>query len=365
MASRDAQDTAVDRDNSPPSILWAHQIRRENTHLADKMDDLATLVSSTVEAAVAGRNSVEQLHTTAKGLLDDNRSLRERLATLERANTETKLRMENLERDNERLHDVLDVMDRKWTNRIKEEITVLRDMKKDILTEAEEMLELQHTTIDLRFEAVDLRIGAILDIVKAGREKRCQAFQNSPISSPTSCVTRERPPQQLDEDNTTLVPDSMPSAHAILTAAEPAPEYPAEPFKHLHEDTKQTLSTFQQNKRSLVDYLSFAEEARMQLPRREQESIAVEKFLDGLVDKNLKAILEKRIDEKGWTWEILRESCLQISIQQEPEKRNDIVVAFDNRPAEAKQKMRDGKGVKVKRRKRRCISLVPTDESGL
>ncbi|KAJ9294988.1 hypothetical protein DTO271G3_6550 [Paecilomyces variotii] len=363
MASRDSQETAVNRDNgtSPPSILWAHQLRRENTHLADKMDDLAALVSSTVEAAVAGRNSVEQLHTTAKGLLDDNRSLRERIATLERANTEIKLRMENLERDNERLHDVLDVMDRKWTNRIKEEIAVLRDMKKDILTEAEEMLELQHTTIDLRFEAVDLRIGAILDVVKAGREKRCQAFQNSPISSPTSRVTRERPPQGLDEDNISLVPDSMPSAHSILTAAEQAPEYPAEEF----EDTKETLSTFQQNKRSLLDYLSFAEEARMQLPRREQESIAVEKFLSGLEDKNLKAILEERIDDKGWTWQILREACLQIAIQQEPEKRNDIVVALDNRPAEAKQKMRDGKGVKVKRRKRRCISLVPTDESGM
>ncbi|KAL1869494.1 hypothetical protein Plec18167_007792 [Paecilomyces lecythidis] len=364
MASPDSQEKAVDReDNSPLSILWAYQMRRENTHLADKMDDLAALVSSTVEAAVAGRNSVEQLHTTAKGLLDDNRALRERIASLEQKNTDVNLRMENLERDNERLHDVLDVMDRKWANRIKEEIAALQDMKKDVLTDVRDMLELQHSAIDLRFGAIDLRIETILDIVKAGHEKRYQAFQNSPISSPTSCVAQGRLPQDLGEDSTVLVPDSMPSNCSVPIAAEQVLEAVTEPSGFSHKDSE--MSLFQQKKRTLTDYLSSAEEARMQLPRRKQESIAVEMFLTGLTDKDLKAVLEKRMDDKGWTWEFLREACLQISSQQEAEARNDMVVRLDDIPVDAKQETRDGKGARVKRRKRRCISLVPTDESDL
>lgn len=161
MSSPDSQETAVDRDHSPPSILWAHQMRRENTRLADQIDNLTALVASTVDAAVAGKKSVEQLHTTAKDLLDDNRSMRERLTTLERANIAVNLRIENLERDNERLHDVLDAMDRKWTSRIKEEIKVLQDTKKEVLTEVKELLELQQ-------KATDSRIEEILDIVRAG-----------------------------------------------------------------------------------------------------------------------------------------------------------------------------------------------------
>ncbi|GAD99483.1 hypothetical protein ANI_1_3080024 [Paecilomyces variotii No. 5] len=340
MSSPDSQETAVNGDNSPHSILWAYQMRRENTRLADKMDYLATLVSSTVEAAVAGRNSVEQLHTTAKDLLDDNRSLRERIASLERANIDVTVRMENLERDNERLHDVLDVMDRKWANRIKEEIAALQDMKKDVLTEVQEMLALQYSAMDLRFGAIDLRIETILDIVKAGHEKRCQAFQNSPISSPISCAVQARPPQDPGEDTTVLVPYSMPSTYSAPVAAEQAPGAVTEPSRSTHKDLEMS-SIFQQKKRTLVEFLSSAEEARMQLPRREQESIAVEMFLAGLTDKKAKAALEKRMDDKGWTWQFLREACLQISIQQEPETRNEMVVSCDSKPVEMKQKMRD------------------------
>lgn len=132
----------------------------------------------------------------------------------------------------------------------------------------------------------------------------------------------------------------------------------------VHE-AKQVLSTFQQNGRTLVDYLSFAEEARAQLPRCKQEGITVEMFLDGLTDENMKVIVEKRLDDKGWTWDVLRASCQEISIQQEKgseKERKNIVIGVDNTPAELKQRLRDSKGTKIKRRKRRCISLVPTDD---
>jgi len=79
------------------SLLWAHQIRRENVHLMNRIDSLERTLSSTTEAALAAKYRAANLEDLAQSLIGDNQELRDELKSIS-----TRLIV-----DNQKLHDEL------------------------------------------------------------------------------------------------------------------------------------------------------------------------------------------------------------------------------------------------------------------
>lgn len=64
------------------SLLWAHQIRRENVHLINRIDSLERTLSSTTETALAAKHGVANLEALAQSLTADNKELRDELKSI-------------------------------------------------------------------------------------------------------------------------------------------------------------------------------------------------------------------------------------------------------------------------------------------
>lgn len=192
------------------------------------------------------------------------------------------------------------------------------------------------------------------------------------------------------DDPGVVVPDSVPLDESIPPSAQP----PRAPLSELEttdgEDeqpslgflaqdcsreqdilpAKYPLPEFEQNRRSLAEYFSFAEKIWTQLPPRGRGKDVVVSFWRGLADERVRELLEKKLDEDGWTWYVLSEFCRRMTTEHENRSKEELKRAeadeLKRKLDEVKRGTKDGKVTKPKRkRKRRCISLVPTDESDL
>lgn len=89
-------------------------------------------------------------------------------------------------------------------------------------------------------------------------------------------------------------------------------------------------------------------------------------FCQGLTDERVRGLLEKKMDEDGWTWDVLSEFCRGITTEHENDSNMAEAEELKRKLEGLKRASKDGKETKPKRKKkRRCISLVPTDESDL
>lgn len=64
------------------SLLWAHQIRRENVHLINRIDSLERTLSSATETALEAKHGVANLEALAQSLTADNKELRDELKAI-------------------------------------------------------------------------------------------------------------------------------------------------------------------------------------------------------------------------------------------------------------------------------------------
>jgi chromosome segregation ATPase len=71
-------------DPTAPSLLWAHEIRRENIHLTDQLDNTKATLASTVSTINALDQSVTELQAVVQELRTETRRLDNRLGDLER-----------------------------------------------------------------------------------------------------------------------------------------------------------------------------------------------------------------------------------------------------------------------------------------
>lgn len=71
-------------DPTAPSLLWAHEIRRENIHLTDQLDNTKATLASTVSTTNALNQSATELQAVVQELRTETRRLDDRLGDLER-----------------------------------------------------------------------------------------------------------------------------------------------------------------------------------------------------------------------------------------------------------------------------------------
>lgn len=67
------------QNENPASLLWAHEIRRENIHLVDRIEGMGVTLASTAEMAFTLKTSVTELATLVEQLAAENRELRNEL----------------------------------------------------------------------------------------------------------------------------------------------------------------------------------------------------------------------------------------------------------------------------------------------
>lgn len=64
---------------TPASLLWAHEIRRENIHLLNQLDSTRSTLSTTIQTTETLKQSISDLSQVVQELKTENRLLRDEL----------------------------------------------------------------------------------------------------------------------------------------------------------------------------------------------------------------------------------------------------------------------------------------------
>lgn len=159
-----------------------------------------------------------------------------------------------------------------------------------------------------------------------------------------------------------LIPDSMPVDNGIQnTTSKPDRSVRGSSETTLEDaiqedepnpPTRDTylLSMINQDGRTLGDYLSFAEGIRDGLPPRKREGSIVERFLDGLEDGAVRRMLEERLDQAGWGWDVMRD-CFQSFVEQQQQQQQRVQEKSAN--------------CGRTKRKKRCIPIEPASDGSV
>ncbi|RJE26794.1 hypothetical protein PHISCL_00819 [Aspergillus sclerotialis] len=70
-------------DKSAPSLLWAHEIRRENAHLVKELDKAKATLAAAVSATTTAQKSIIELQRAVLELKNENQRLNEKLDQVE------------------------------------------------------------------------------------------------------------------------------------------------------------------------------------------------------------------------------------------------------------------------------------------
>ncbi|TQB69470.1 hypothetical protein MPDQ_001830 [Monascus purpureus] len=372
---------------SPSSLLWAHEIRRENIHLLNQLDATRTSLSSTTQTTQTLKQSVAELTQLVRELGAENRVL----------------------------HDTLDDVQRK--------LALLGDR-----------VESTSTSTVTSLESLGRRVGGLEDEIGVSRG-RISAFERQLRGAVSGDEVREMVGRELrasrvcfgtarkdDENPDVLVPDSVPFTNTNTSTA--TVENPGsiqdrnisvlDSIEGITRETRESqyqdcdttkdekgehgpkeqvemasvrggnsynfeIENLKQRERTLSEYLSFAVEVRRQLPPRKREGVIVEAFVGGLDNLYTRELLEKQMDRDGWSWGVL-ETVLNNIISEQGGR--DVQAISDGIGSNARGETTDSKGstgcrpdghgmandtnLKQRhRKKRRCIPIVPVDEDDL
>lgn len=107
---------------------------------------------------------------------------------------------------------------------------------------------------------------------------------------------------------------------------------------------------FKQDGRSILQYLAFVERERSQLRPNKREGAIVEAFVAGVDHLGTRIVVERALDEGGWTWDMLTKTVWSLA-QAEYHPHPQRLLASEG-----------GQKVKLKSKRRRQIPIVPADE---
>ncbi|KAK2800707.1 hypothetical protein FQN50_008017 [Emmonsiellopsis sp. PD_5] len=408
----------------PTSLLWAHQLRREHTALVSNFDKLEELTSSSTERSEAAIAKLKDEVLGRLGKLEEALGIvqrdvgefgdwkgrvedRERGRDIDRelAGEEEKERveMERVRRDKERddilgsiegLKGAVDelgkergrediVEDIKMLKGVVEEIKRERELEKQREREREEERE--------RLERMELErhISPITSLLPPSAQqpnrssspvqpadlqpsRQIQTRQKFPshfpstISGtptmshlPTSSVTRSSPPRDcsplLVPDSHSLALDFDPSSLSSDLVTAP-PTVANADLKYMVPEMRQGQSEY------LTEYLSRGEEVLAGFPRRE-ESRVVQAFWDGLGDSGVKKVMEQKLDEEGWRWEVVKEVVVNMHESVDGLSKDMPLPQQERDGGDRSLLAHDGAGEKKRKtKKRRMIPLIwPVD----
>ncbi|OOG00154.1 hypothetical protein ASPCADRAFT_127018 [Aspergillus carbonarius ITEM 5010] len=318
-------------DPNAPSLLWAHELRRENIQLINQLDNTRTDLATAIETIDGLKQKIDELIQRTH---DEKNVINDSLQQLE-ARFDTKLgtmreRIEGLESENRRLRIRLDTTEQECSKHAREQY-LMETIRSRVLEEVRTSLE---------------RIPGVL------KRKTSRAGQTCPGSD-------------------VLVPDSMPMESVIAAdrdvlrtlsdttwGSSTQIEESLVGVVNKGQDEESNLDLYtvmKQGGKSLAEYLSAAEGMSPRLRLQNDEEEILEAFVRGLDDLSVQILIEKEMSRVGWTWDAMR-AVLQLVVRPKGspikvDKMADRVIKQDGDHVMRKQ-----------RNMRRFIPIVPADE---
>ncbi|PLB38340.1 uncharacterized protein BDW47DRAFT_125490 [Aspergillus candidus] len=301
-----------------PSLLWAHELRRENIHLINRLDtahaELTSLTSTVAELRRTTAHLAEQITTV------DNRY---------------EARLDGL-RDG-------------FTQRV------------DLLVRRVDVLEgrgeASSESDPISDQDQDKDENTILVPDSFPLDKR-QPDTNQQDSNPNEYNYLSAHPQPTPDPPTpspiTATRTTTTSTVTVTTRDSPSPSSPA-------VSEQPTAMQLQQGSRPLEEYIRFGGSLRAGLKPCKREGEIVGRFVKGLSDEGVRGIVERRMDCVGWVWErmvgVLREVV--------EDRGGSVAVVKESGWAAAAAGEDNGGKEGSRRGKRRRISIVSPDEEDL
>ncbi|KAI9878254.1 MAG: hypothetical protein M1830_001433 [Pleopsidium flavum] len=242
----------MQRPSSPTSLLWAHQLRRENTHLLSRLDALekAFEAERRTHDEEEEKGRVEKVVGVVDEVREEVRGLRERV--------------EVLEGEVERRGKDCDGMDVR--------VGALERREEDLAGVGEDLDrgELRVFLSVALFSFSFLDMGLMDGVVLVSRRP-----------SRATTVVEEMESERVDSEEDVLFAE---------------------------------IDALEQGPRALSEYLESGEDVFLRAPARWERYVA-EAFVAGIAKEGVRAVVEGGLDREGWTWARVSENVKRIADQ--------------------------------------------------
>ncbi|KAE8348306.1 hypothetical protein BDV28DRAFT_152971 [Aspergillus coremiiformis] len=335
---------------TPSSLLWAHEIRRENIHLADEIHKTKAGLTSTVDTINDLKQGIRELgqQVSRAGI-----EVRERSKAIEVKLEERHMallgRIDALETENGRLKRELEDIRRQCTTHATELSYDIESMKSEVMKEMTERLAQKRDA----WRPIDLS---------------SRTHRHADIVEPNLPGSDVLVPDSLPKDDIALMQGRGNSLRS-LSGTTRGPSRSSSVGERFYSSDKRPGNLgqlFKQNARSLGDYWSYALDARIQLPLWIKSGEIAKAFVQGLDDTGTRGLVEKQLMVAGWSWDALAD--IMHNKLDEERKAHAVRLPFQMK-AESEGKTRgaskDNTLVKHKKKKRRVIPIIPADEDDL
>ncbi|KAL4897657.1 hypothetical protein BDV59DRAFT_197933 [Aspergillus ambiguus] len=295
-------------DPVAPSLLWAHQLRREHVHLADQLDLARTDLSATAtiikDLAEKMDNVIRASRETVTCCKEVNQHCTEQMDELHGCVRGFFDRFDALQAENMQLKNRVDLLEKECAARA---------------LESAEQIRILQTTVPLP-ERSDVLV-----------------------------------PDSMPVDESALEPSRMASPHCLSGSTRGSSSQPQlvswgrVPIPRGERIARLVPPILQQNGMSLVGYLNLAEDMG---GAEVWEEDMLESFICGLDDSSTRRLVRSRVGHLGWSWSCLRAVVGELSVGE----------AVARKHGRTEDDMDRQKG---KKRQRRSIPIVPADEADL
>lgn len=401
---------------SPPTaLLWAHQLRRENNALVERIHALEKSVKAAVDGVEGEKRKIgkerEKREKGDKEVVGKLTALIGGVGEVLEGLESWKEEVERREREREEVVEGL----RREIGELKEGIGMCSVMSLLFLLYAfvvavgEERCESNiltflgasrrskrscHRTLTSSGEGMET------SPLVAGTQQRFESIElgdppprECPVPEGQDVIVRDSMATETPSDMSPEIPESQPDDQLLVeTQIRPEREVSGNRHStmdldeacfqasHPQQESREPLSIqLVQGSLSVVEYLQLGEDMRARFPGRRQEGRVVEAFWEGMNDGEVKRGLEEELEKDGWVWGVVREVCGRDTSgriggsNQCKGKVNEVEVAnravVENPPIGLNgfgKEKRSGKEESVvetrKVKKRRFIPVAPVDE---
>ncbi|KAL5360034.1 hypothetical protein BJX96DRAFT_174916 [Aspergillus floccosus] len=301
-------------DPVAPSLLWAHELRREHVHLAEQLDNTRTDLTSTTTTVTDLAKKIDDVDHQIQGVqtrCEQGDSLRKvAMDELEGCIQRVIGRFEALETEHAQLKRRVELFETGYADRV------------DDWTQ--------------RFGDIEMRLPSTRQVPVAR--------QGSDVLAPDSMPVDQPAPMPLSIGLTCGLSDttwgSSSSPDGRLGSVSQEEE------TCLRDSPQRAM--MKQDGLSLLEYLDMVEGI--------EGKASLERFVCGLNDSDTRAVVVRSLDASGWSWTCLRATVKELARVKD---QNHAGPNYGNRDRDlAKQQSKRG-------RTRRSIPIVPADEDDL
>ncbi|PIG81534.1 hypothetical protein AARAC_011247 [Aspergillus arachidicola] len=340
--------------STPSSLLWAHEIRRENIHLADEIHKVKVNFTSTVDTLNDLKQNINELSRQVKqaeaNASEHLKCLESRL--LDGSNDLLK-RVETLEIENGRFKEELKDVRRECAARSRELSLLLKTMKSEVMNEVRAILTQERGALPFT------------KLLGGTHGNGDMARVRSDVLVPDSLPKDVNPSTQERGDSLQALSETTwgPSRSSSIEGRRSIELGLSNGMILQGQENLHRL--FRQNGRPLGAYWSYAIDTRIRIPLWVKNSDVAKAFVNGLEDTATRGLIERKLYAAGWSWDVLAD-IMHNKLNERKSQTANLPVRMKAALGETGEASKHNTSLKhMKKKKRRVIPIVPADEDDL